>query len=76
MALPGLRSHRKFKRACIYANVPEAHLLGHLQMLWDTGWDRLSPVIGDATDVEICAGWVGTAGTLANALVVCGGAVE
>jgi hypothetical protein len=42
-------------------------------MLWDTGWDRLSPIIGDATDVEICAGWIGTAGTLANALVVCGG---
>lgn len=73
MGLPGLRTHRKFRRLVAILRIPEAHALGHLQMLWETAWDHLTPTLGDATDVELAAGWVGDHGALAPALVACGG---
>jgi hypothetical protein len=53
--------------------IPEAHALGHLQMMWETSWDHLSPILGDETDTELSAGWVGEPGALAQALLRCGG---
>lgn len=76
MGLPGLRTHRKFRRLVAQLRIPEAHALGHLQMMWETSWDHLSPALGDATDVELAAGWVGDHGALAAALVACGGDQE
>lgn len=73
MGLPGLRTHRKFRRLVAILRIPEAHALGHLQMMWETSWDHLTPALGDSTDVELAAGWVGDPGALAAALVACGG---
>lgn len=72
MARLGLRNHPKFRRLVALLRLPEAYVLGHLQMLWETAYE-IGPEIGDATDVEVAAGWVGEPGVLCSALATCGG---
>lgn len=72
MARQGLRIHPKFKRLIALLRMPEAHVLGHLQMLWESSYE-LGDVLGDASDVEMTAGWVGEPGVLCAALEACGG---
>jgi hypothetical protein len=72
MARIGLRNHPKFRRLVAMLSMPEAYVLGHLQMLWETAYE-LGDAIGDATDVEVAAGWVGDPGVLCAALASCGG---
>lgn len=72
MARPGLRNHPKFKRLLALVRIPEAHLYGHLQMLWDAAYE-FGEDVGDTLDVEINAGWTGEAGVLCQALATCAG---
>jgi len=53
--------------------MPEAHALGHVQMIWESCYERADPDLGDVTDVELSAGWVGDPGDLCAALLSCGG---
>lgn len=69
----GLRSHPKFLRLVSMLRMPEAHVLGHLTLLWETSYE-IGEVVGDQTDVELTAGWVGVPGLLCDALLGCGGA--
>jgi hypothetical protein len=74
MARPGLTIHRKFKRACHEAgSLPPPHLLGHLEMIWLAAYEAGDPFIGDATNVELAAGWTGEPGKLFAALLNAGG---
>lgn len=71
MARPGLFRHPKFKHLCRMLRMPEAHVLGHLEMLWQSAYE-VGPVIGDAEHIEAAAGWVGDQGILTAALLGCG----
>jgi 5-methylcytosine-specific restriction protein A len=48
--------------------MPEPHVLGHLEFLWRVGYSSGNPVIGDEVDVEIAAKWAGERGRLCTAL--------
>ena len=72
MARPGLRTHPKFKRLLALRHIPEPHLYGLLQMLWDASYE-FGEDIGDAIDVEINAGWSGDPGVFCDALATCAG---
>ena len=76
MALPGFRNHPKFRRLVAALGIPEAHALGHVEMLWEVAYENGNAVLGDATDVELAAGWTGAAGALCRALLECGGATR
>ena len=73
MARPGLMDHRKFRRLVALLGVGTAQVRGHLEMLWDSAYQNGDPYIGDQTDVELAAGWLGDPGVLCRALVECGG---
>lgn len=73
MALPGFRTHPKFRRLLAMLRIPEAHALGHLHMLWEVGYNSADPLIGDSIDVEAAAGWIGDPGVLCDAFLRCGG---
>lgn len=70
----GLFSHPKFLRMCADAGVDHARGLLLLVSLWQGAIARLDAVIGDAADVERCAGWTGERGRLVAALLEAGGA--
>lgn len=69
MARPGLRIHPKFRRLVHILGVPEAHAVGYLECLWMVAYENGDPVVGDALDVELAAGWPGERGALCRALV-------
>ncbi len=73
MALPGFKTNRKFKRLVAMLGMIEAHVLGHVQMLWDSCYDKADDYIGDSLDVEIASGWIGDPGAFVKALLECGG---
>ncbi len=73
VARPGLMDHRKFRRLVALLGVGSAQVRGHLEMLWDSAYQNGDPYIGDQTDVELAAGWLGDPGVLCKALVECGG---
>jgi hypothetical protein len=73
MARPGFRNHRKFRRLVQLLAMPEPHVFGHVEFLWSVGYESGDPYLGDATDVELAAGWNGEAGALCRALLDCGG---
>lgn len=73
MALPGFRNHPKFRRLVAALHIPEAHVLGHIEMMWEVCYESGNAILGDSTDVELAAGWVGDAGVLCAALAECGG---
>lgn len=59
----------KFKRLVRDLKEPDAHVLGHLEMLWLQAHANESPIFESLDDVEIAAGWDGEPGTLANAML-------
>jgi hypothetical protein len=73
MARPGLTRHPKFNRLRLMTGEPEAHVLGHLELLWSVCYEAGDPEIGDAVDIEAAAGWDGEPGKLCKALLECGG---
>jgi len=73
MALPGFRNHPKFRRLVAALRMPEAHVLGHVEMMWEVCYESGNAVLGDSVDVELAAGWVGEPGALCRALAECGG---
>jgi hypothetical protein len=73
MARPGLRKHPKFLRLVAMIGEPQAHVLGHLECMWETAYECGDPSIGDALDVELVAGWDGASGALCKAMLECGG---
>jgi hypothetical protein len=64
--------HRKFLRLAMLVGGPAA-ARGHLELLWDAAYECGEASVGDATDVELVAGWTGESGVLFNALLTCGG---
>ena len=75
MAKYGISNHPKVKRLAQDLSMPVPHVLGHLTLLWETGY-QLGPAIGDARDVKNSAGWEGDAEVFAAALLSCGGAAR
>ena len=73
MALPGFRNHPKFRRLVAALRMPEAHVLGHVEMMWEVCYESGNAVLGDSVDVELAAGWIGEPGALCSALAKCGG---
>lgn len=73
MARPGLHNHPKFRRLVFTLGQPVPHVRGYLECLWDVAYENGNAVLGDQTDVELAAQWVGQVGTLCTALLTCGG---
>ena len=59
----------KFKRLVRDLSECEAHVLGHLEMMWNHCHVNGNPVFESLDDVELAAGWDGEPGTLADALI-------
>lgn len=76
MALPGFRNHPKFRRLVALLRMPEAHVLGHVEMMWEVAYEAGNAVLGDSLDVELAAGWVGDEGALTRGLMTCGGSTR
>src|ERR1700731_1297764 len=72
MARPGLPRHRKFRRLVAVLRLPEAHVRGLLELLWDSAYENGDPFLGDAADVELAAGWTGEPAPLASPTLPCG----
>ena len=76
MALPGFRNHPKFRRLVALLRMPEAYVLGHVEMMWEVAYEAGNAVLGDSLDVELAAGWVGDEGALTRGLMTCGGSTR
>lgn len=72
MAKPSLWSSPKFRRLCAMLKMPVPHVIGHLECLWWGAGQSGNPVIGNESDVELAAEWVGEKGILFAALRDCG----
>jgi len=72
MARSELRTHRKFKRLVKSLSLPVPYVVGLLECLWQTGYQSGSDLLGDATDVELCAEWPGEPGMFCAAALDCG----
>lgn len=70
---PTLLTHPKFRRLCAVLGAPQPHVVGYLELLWNTAYESGDPVIGDSIDVELACGWQGDTGVLTDALLTCGG---
>lgn len=68
MPRPTLFDHPKFHRLVHMLQMPEPHVLGHLEYLWRVGYSSGNPIVGDALDVEIAAKWTGASGHFVAAL--------
>jgi hypothetical protein len=71
MAKPCLLSHPKFFRLVRTIAEPDAHVLGYLEFMWQSGFARGDPYLGDALDVEAAAHYPGEPGKLCKALLAC-----
>lgn len=72
MARPTLFTHRKFLRLAAILKMPKPHVLGHLEYLWQSGYQAASEHIGDSIDLELAAEWTGEQGSLTKALLETG----
>ena len=72
MARPTLFTNRKFLRLAAILKMPKPHVLGHLEYLWQSGYQSASSVVGDEIDVELVAEWQGEQGALTKALLETG----
>lgn len=71
MAKETLTREGKFKRLVYIVGEPAPHVIGHLELLWHSGWASLDPFFRDSIDVEAAAEWDGEPGKLTKALVEC-----
>lgn len=75
MAKLTLTQTTKFRRLCARLRLESrAHVVGHLEELWNTCHSRKSPVVGDLDDIEAAADWPPTRPShqLATALIELG----
>jgi hypothetical protein len=49
--------------------MPKPHVLGHLEYLWQSGYQAACSIVGDEVDVELVSEWNGEQGILAKALI-------
>jgi hypothetical protein len=68
VARPGLLKHRKFLRLVHILGEPVPHVLGYLELIWNSCYESGEQHLGDALDVELAAQWPGETGTLCKAL--------
>ncbi len=68
MAKDGLFQTTKFKGLCRRLRIPRAHALGHLELMWFSAYERLSPDFRSAAQVEDAAEWEGESGVFAETL--------
>lgn len=73
MARPGFRNHPKFRRLVDILSLPEPHVYGICEFIWQVAYENGKSEIGDEKDVELAAHWTGEAGKLCRALLECGG---
>jgi hypothetical protein len=71
MAKLNLRNHPKFKLVQRDLDLPTPHLVGHLEMLWHTAYERVSNRLPSFTsdELEISADWNGTPGAFTKSLL-------
>jgi hypothetical protein len=73
MALPGIKTHRKFLRLVDTLNMRPPEVLGYLEWFWHSCHDHGNAEFKDETDVELAAGWAAEKrGKLAEAMLACG----
>lgn len=72
MGRPGLTNHGKFLRLSRILG-SEALARGHLELIWEVGYESGDPRLGAPEDVEAAARWRGEPGALFAALVACKG---
>lgn len=68
MARPGLTKNIKFKLLVARLGLPRAHVLGHLEFLWEWAHESGSAHLGAPDAVECAAEWQGERGALFTAL--------
>lgn len=73
MARPGLRKHPKFLLLRELIQECEAHTLGHLELLWETGYETGKAEIGSPKQIELSAGWDGKPEVFFKSALDCGG---
>lgn len=71
MARVSLFDHRKFKRLALLVG-GKAVALGSLELMWHVCYQLADDFLGDESDVEVAAEWMGEAGKLCSALVATG----
>jgi hypothetical protein len=72
MARPGLRQHPKFKTLVQRLGEPAAHVLGHLQSMWDCCYETGDPCLGTPENVEAASEWDGEPGLFFRSVLECG----
>jgi len=72
MPRPTLFNNRKFMRLVSVLNMPEPHVLGHLEYMWRVAYESADALLGDSTDVELAAKWAGKRDDYTQALVQTG----
>ena len=71
MAKPSFIHHWKFRLLCSILGENEAHVLGHIQMIWDCANTLKTPEFPSIEAIESVAYWEGEGGKLVKALVDC-----
>jgi hypothetical protein len=71
MARPGLGNNPKFRRLVHLLGEPEPHVRGHLESLWEVGYEAGNPIIGDSMDIELAGQWDGEPGRFTESLLEC-----
>lgn len=69
MAKSTLINDQKFQLLVSDLGMPVAHVLGHLEMMWQAAYSSCSPVLRSRAAIEITAGWVGEKGVFAEAVL-------
>lgn len=72
MARPGLTKHRKFLALCDLLNLPDAYVLGLLEMMWSGCYEAGDDRLGTRALVERSARWPGKKGRFAEAVIAAG----
>ncbi len=68
MARISLTRSIKFRRLVRVLGIPEPHVRGHLDYMWESCWESVSPTLGTPEVVELVAMWNGAPGVFAQAL--------
>lgn len=69
MAKSSLIGDQKFQLLVHTLGMPKAHVLGHLELMWQTAYSSFSPILRTRAAIEITAGWEGTQGVFADAVL-------
>jgi len=69
VAKSSLIGDQKFQLLVHRLGIPKAHVLGHLELMWQTAYSSFSPILRTREAIEITAGWCGTEGVFAEAVL-------